>query len=122
MSDPTEKAQSAARMRADLDAGRDAREVIAYPDPAADTHSDGRPASGTPLYPDQVRDAQYDARRHDDITDANHARNVDADGNVRPSSMQGDPVIAPRATGNSGLAIVAVVAFIALAVLIAVYP
>jgi len=117
MSDPTQKAQSAARLRADLDAGEgrdDATQVT--PEQTTDdrTHLREVPSYG-------IRDA--------DVIDPDAATTTDQRGPIRVPGVDSanphtatDPKIAPSRPGLSGLVTVAILAFIALVVLIATYP
>lgn len=127
MADPTDKAQTAARLRADLDAG-EGRDKVAYPDPAAAPLGTDDEAAGTPVSPERVRMARENERRYDHTTDRDSPRN-EAPGAVRVPGVdsahpgaQPEPTIAPSPPGNAGLTVVVVLAFAALAVLIAVYP
>lgn len=127
MADPTDKAQTAARLRADLDAG-EGRDKVAYPDPAAAPLGTDDEAAGTPVSPEQVRMARENERRYDDATYTDRTRN-ETPGAVRVPGVdsahpgaQPEPKIAPSRPGNAGLTVVVVLAFAALAVLIAVYP
>jgi hypothetical protein len=110
MADPTDKAQSAARLRADLDAG-EGRDKITYPDPAAALGTDDA-AADIPVSPEQLRGAHESEWRTNDMAGVDNAR----------PGRQPDPRIAPARSSNAGLAVVAVLALAALAVLITVYP
>lgn len=132
MADPTDKAQNAARLRADLDAG-EGRDKIAYPDPAAAPLGTDDEAAGTPASPAQLRMAQQQEHRRDDADDdgrdnqaAVHVPGVDsahpgAHPGARPGA-QPEPKIAPSRPSNAALTMVAVLALVALAVLIVLYP
>lgn len=132
MADPTDKAQNAARLRADLDAG-EGRDKIAYPDPAAAPLGTDDEAAGTPASPAQLRMAQQQEHRRDDADDdsrddqgAVHVPGVDS---AHPTTHSGahpgaqpEPKIAPSRPSNAALTMVAVLALVALAVLIVLYP
>lgn len=112
MADPTDKAQSAARLRADPDAGEGGRDKIAYPDPAAAPLGTDDAAADIPVSPEQLRGAHESEWRTNDMAGVDSAR----------PGRQPDPRIAPARSSNAGLAVVAVLALAALAVLITVYP
>jgi hypothetical protein len=111
MADPTDKTQSAARLRADMDAG-EGRDKIAYPDLAAAPLGANEAAADIPVSPEKLRGA------HESEWRTNGMAGVDS---ARPGT-QPDPRIAPARSSNAGLAVVAVLALAALAVLITVYP
>ena len=124
MADPTDKAQNAARLRADLDAG-EGRDKIAYPDPAAAPLGTDDDPAGTPASPAQLRMAQQQEHRRDD-QGAVHVPGVDS---AHPAAHSGahpgaqpEPKIAPSRPSNAALTLVAVLALVALAVLIVLYP
>lgn len=123
MPDPTDRATTAARLRADIDNGQ-GRDKVAYPDPAAAPLGTDDEAAGTPVSADQVRQARANEWRADDTTmrdpDTGQIRSAGIDG-ARPGA-QPAPRIAPAPANNKALAVVAVLALAALAVLIVVYP
>jgi hypothetical protein len=128
MADPNDKPATAARLRADIDSG-EGRDKVDYPDPAAAPLGTDDEAAGTPISADQVRRARENEHRYDEATDRDTDRNNNAPGSVRVPGVdsthpgaQPDPKIAPSRPSNVGMAVVAVLALVALAVLIAVYP
>ncbi|ARU00277.1 hypothetical protein [Yoonia vestfoldensis] len=134
MADPTDKAQNAARLRADLDAG-EGRDKVAYPDPAAAPLGTDDEAAGTPASPAQLRMAQQQEHRRDDADDDGHddqeAVHVPGVDSAHPAAHPGtgvhpgaqpEPKIAPSRPSNAALTMVAVLALVALAVLIVLYP
>ncbi|MBQ2260013.1 MAG: hypothetical protein II336_01440 [Loktanella sp.] len=121
MSDPTQKAQSAARLRADLDAGKgrdDATQVT------AEQSTDKTPGDRTHL-----REVPSYGIRDADVIDPDTPTTTDQRGPVRVPGVDSakphtatDPKIGPSGPGRSGLVTVAILAFVALVVLIATYP
>ncbi|WP_322889684.1 MULTISPECIES: hypothetical protein [unclassified Yoonia] len=127
MADPTDKAQTAARLRADLDAG-ERRDKPAYPDPATAPFGTDDEATETAVSTEQLRLARDKESHYDDSTDTYANVRADQDAVRVPGvdsagpGAQPDPTIAPSRPSNVGLTVVAILALAALAVLIAVYP
>lgn len=120
MADPTERADTAARLRADIDDGH-GRDKVAYPDPAAAPLGTDAEAAGYPANAQQVREARTDEWRDDDRPGDAGAVRVPGVDSAHPGA-QTAPRIAPAPSSNKGLAVVAILALAALAVLIVVYP